>query len=382
MAIHLRGLPGERPFSETGRAARLPRLALLRVGFTEPAGSPPPLVRSYRTLSPLPVRARRPAIGGFLSVALSCGSPRLAVSQHPALRSPDLPRHDPACGPCRGHPADSPSPSIVPPPAHATVTARPVGRVSAMSGGARQLFDPEAPPLAAAAGAARDRTGGGRLRPRAPPRHASRRPLHRRASTTRSRARSARPSPATGQLWVRGEIAHLSDHRSGHLYLDLVDPDDDRRRPGSRGRGGVPTLSVKCWRTSWAPLAAHAGQGRASSWPRAWSWSCAARIDLYRAKGEISLILAEVDVTAFLGRLAAQRARLLRTLEAEGLLRAQRARCRCPRSPLHVGLVASPGTEGCRDFLGQLTGSGFGFRVSHVKVPVQGPARRRPSPVP
>jgi hypothetical protein len=34
------------------------------------------------------------AIGGLLSVALSCGSPRLAVSQHPALRSPDLPQHD------------------------------------------------------------------------------------------------------------------------------------------------------------------------------------------------------------------------------------------------------------------------------------------------
>ena len=94
MAIHLSGLPGEHPLSGAGRAARLPRLALLRVGFTEPAGSPPPLVRSYRTLSPLPVRAE-PAIGGFLSVALSCGSPRLAASQHPALRSPDLPR----CGP-------------------------------------------------------------------------------------------------------------------------------------------------------------------------------------------------------------------------------------------------------------------------------------------
>ncbi len=99
MAIHLSGLPGEPSLSGGGRAARFPRLALLRVGFTEPAGSPPPLVRSYRTISPLPVRARRPAIGGFLSVALSCGSPRLAVSQHPALRSPDLPRHGPAVRP-------------------------------------------------------------------------------------------------------------------------------------------------------------------------------------------------------------------------------------------------------------------------------------------
>jgi exodeoxyribonuclease VII large subunit len=35
--------------------------------------------------------------------------------------------------------------------------------------------------------------------------------------------------------------------------------------------------------------------------------------------------------------------------------------------------VSSPGTEGCRDFLGQLTGSGFGFRISHVPVKVQGP---------
>jgi len=35
------------------------------------------------------------AIGGLFSVALSCGSPRLAVSQHPALWSPDLPRRAP-----------------------------------------------------------------------------------------------------------------------------------------------------------------------------------------------------------------------------------------------------------------------------------------------
>ena len=96
MAIPLSGLPGEPSLSGGGRAAHFPRLALLRVGFTEPAESPPSLVRSYRTVSPLPVRTRRSAIGGLLSVALSCESPRLAVSQHPALRSPDLPQHDPA----------------------------------------------------------------------------------------------------------------------------------------------------------------------------------------------------------------------------------------------------------------------------------------------
>ena len=50
----------------------VPCLALLRVGVAEPPGSPRTLVRSYRTVSPLPVRpATRRAIGGLLSVALN-----------------------------------------------------------------------------------------------------------------------------------------------------------------------------------------------------------------------------------------------------------------------------------------------------------------------
>jgi len=54
------------------------------------------LVVSYTTVSPLP---RRPSDrsrvvhrGGLFSVALSRGSPRVAVSHHLALWSPDVPR--------------------------------------------------------------------------------------------------------------------------------------------------------------------------------------------------------------------------------------------------------------------------------------------------
>jgi hypothetical protein len=39
------------------------------------------------------------AIGGLFSVALSCGSPRLGVAQHPALWSPDVPRPGHLSGP-------------------------------------------------------------------------------------------------------------------------------------------------------------------------------------------------------------------------------------------------------------------------------------------
>lgn len=88
-----------RPTRRLGRAAleRLrttdrspPILALLRVGFAEPSGSPRTLVVSYTAVSPLPAPPRR--AGGLFSVALSRGSPRVGVTHHPALWSPDFPR--------------------------------------------------------------------------------------------------------------------------------------------------------------------------------------------------------------------------------------------------------------------------------------------------
>jgi len=64
-------------------------------------------VRSYRTVSPLPVPWHSEecwAIGGLLSVALSVGSRRPGVTWHRALWSPDFPRR--ACA-RRGCLADS-----------------------------------------------------------------------------------------------------------------------------------------------------------------------------------------------------------------------------------------------------------------------------------
>jgi hypothetical protein len=82
-------------------------LTLLRVGFTEPPRSPGVLVVSYTTVSPLP---RAVARGGLFSVALSRGSPRVAVDNHPALRSPDFPRRR-SEDRRRGRPASSSAPT-------------------------------------------------------------------------------------------------------------------------------------------------------------------------------------------------------------------------------------------------------------------------------
>ena len=98
----------------------LPRSTLLRVGVAEPPGSPPTLVRSYRTVSPLPVPGRPghrrsalccPVPTGHpvlaLASTLPCGAPTfLDVVTSPTPRPPgrltvpaSVPRQPPDCPP-------------------------------------------------------------------------------------------------------------------------------------------------------------------------------------------------------------------------------------------------------------------------------------------
>jgi len=171
-----------------------------------------------------------------------------------------------------------------------------------------------------------------------------------------------RALPRARSLWVRGEIQSISD-RTGHCYIDLVDPDGARDRSTS-------VLKVNCWARTWVALKAALDRQGIVLEPGT-VVTLQGRVELYTPKGQLTFIAADIDVTALLGRLAARRAALLRALESEGLLQRNRALL-VPAVPLLVGLVASRGTEGYRDFTGQLEGSGFGFRVLHAPARVQG----------
>ncbi len=171
--------------------------------------------------------------------------------------------------------------------------------------------------------------------------------------------------PRTRRVWVRGEIQTCNDYftKSGHCYLDLVDPD-------TQGDRQAPVLKVNCWRTTWGPLRALlASEGLTLA--RGMTVVLGGRVEFYRARGQLNFILDELDVTALLGRLAAQRAALVATLRKEGMLTKNSA-LGVPPVALRVGLVASPGTEGYQDFLGQLFESGFAFDVRLVPTVVQG----------
>ncbi|HEY6697002.1 MAG TPA: exodeoxyribonuclease VII large subunit [Acidimicrobiales bacterium] len=170
------------------------------------------------------------------------------------------------------------------------------------------------------------------------------------------------------EVWVRGVIRNLNRGRGGTVWFDLIEPapggdlskpplatlavvlfDDARRQVNSRlGTGGNAVRMVDGTEVR--------VQGRPSYWPRG---------------GRLQLQMSDIDPDFTLGRLAADRERLLRRLDAEGLLGRQ-SELPPPLVPRGLGLVTSSGSAAEHDVLDELRRSGIGFWVIRADVRVQG----------
>ncbi|MDP8953456.1 MAG: exodeoxyribonuclease VII large subunit, partial [Actinomycetota bacterium] len=164
------------------------------------------------------------------------------------------------------------------------------------------------------------------------------------------------------EIWVRGELSGLKPaNASGHVYFSLSER--------SSRRGPTSTIGVALFRTDRLKV-----ERFLRDWP---GFALADGIEVrirgrvQYAYGRISVVMSAVDPVHTLGRLAADRDRVLRALAADGLLEAN-GRLALPAMPLRVGLVTSAGSAACEDVLAELRASGFGFRVALADARVQG----------
>lgn len=177
--------------------------------------------------------------------------------------------------------------------------------------------------------------------------------------TTRLHRAVAAAFPA--EVWVRGEVDGLRPpNTNGHVYLTLCEK--------ARGRD-TATLSAVLLRQSRLRiervLAEHPGFRLTDG------IEVRVRGRVQYAYGRIQLLVSEIDPVHTLGRLAAERERVLAALSSEGLLD-RNASLPLPLAPLRVALVTSDGSAACHDVLHELETSGFGFRVVVVDARVQG----------
>ena len=129
-------------------------------------------------------------------------------------------------------------------------------------------------------------------------------------------------------------------------------------------------LNVKCWSTRWRSVRSTLDR-LGITLDAGMVVRVRGEVQFYKPRGTVDFILSELDTDALLGKVAAERARLIKALVDEDLFDRQR-RLPVPVLPLRVGLVASPDTEGFNDFIGGLHGSGMAFDVTVAPTTVQG----------
>lgn len=171
-----------------------------------------------------------------------------------------------------------------------------------------------------------------------------------------------------GAVWVRGEVSNFHASGNGHAYFELVEKDG--RRDDVRA-----VMRVALFRNDRATVnralreaGVQLGDGV--------EVRIRGRIDYYPPQGRLQLVMNGIDPVFTVGRMAADRAQLMRMLDEQGLLRANAARP-MPTVPLRIGLVTSGGSAAYHDFVHELEVSRYAFRVAHCNARVQGAAAQR-----
>ncbi|MGI8755247.1 MAG: exodeoxyribonuclease VII large subunit [Acidimicrobiales bacterium] len=166
-------------------------------------------------------------------------------------------------------------------------------------------------------------------------------------------------------VWVEGQIRNLKRAPGGHVYFQLVEPTEAGRTP--RAQLAVTLLDAERHHVNQQLKRA----GGAVRMDDGIEVRLQGRVRWYGPRGVLQVRMHGIDPSFTLGRLQADRDRLLAALSTEGLLDANAARP-FPLVPLRVGLVTSRGSAAHADVLAELGASGFGFVVRDVDARTQG----------
>ena len=173
-------------------------------------------------------------------------------------------------------------------------------------------------------------------------------------------------------FWVVGEVqgydrdaAKAGQRRWGQIYFELIE-----KEPGADTvKAGIKAL---VWgdvhNAMRAKLAEIAGDLKFQDGLQV---KLLCKIDFYWPRANLQLKVLDVDPHFTLGDMERARRELLESLKKTGLFDRNRETL-LPRVPLDVGLITSDGSAAYHDFVEELRGSGYAFRLHFVDARMQG----------
>lgn len=161
-------------------------------------------------------------------------------------------------------------------------------------------------------------------------------------------------------VWVRGEVTGYRRTSGGAGFFRLADPDVDEAALDVAARGRVMAEIDR--------VLAATGLGGLRDGVEV---RVKGTVGVEKRNSVIRLSLLEIDPAFTVGRLAIDRAEVLRRMTADGSIRAN-GTLPTPLVPLRVGLVTSRGSAAHADFVDQLRRSRYRFAVKTAHTTVQG----------
>lgn len=160
--------------------------------------------------------------------------------------------------------------------------------------------------------------------------------------------------------WVVGEISEMSEARSGHCYLELVEKKEESEQPLARSRANI-------WAGTYRMLKPYFQKSTGQAFEPGIKILVKVNVRYHEQYG-LSLTVTDIEPAFTLGDMEMKRQQTIQKLKEEGIFDLNRQLSVDPLAR-RIAIISSPTAAGYGDFINQLENNGHGFRFSTVLFP-------------
>lgn len=166
-------------------------------------------------------------------------------------------------------------------------------------------------------------------------------------------------------VWIRAEISELRDNSGGHCYLELIEKDGSSDAIIAKSKATI-------WSSTYRMLKPYFESSTGQTLCSGLKVLVAVTVEFHGLYG-FSLNVRDIDPTFTIGEMAARRLKIIRQLEADGIVDMNK-QLPLPELIQRIAIISSPTAAGYGDFCDQLSNdaSQFAFYSKLFPAVMQG----------
>jgi exodeoxyribonuclease VII large subunit len=153
-------------------------------------------------------------------------------------------------------------------------------------------------------------------------------------------------------VWIRAEISELRENPGGHCYLEFIEKD-------SASDALLAKTKATIWASTYRMLKPYFESSTGQPLRAGLNVLVAVSVEFHGVYG-FSLNVRDIDPTFTIGEMAARRLKIIRQLEADGIVEMNK-QLDFPELPKRLAIISSPTAAGYGDFCDQLKNDPYHF---------------------